>query len=87
MEKGPSNGTVRGADLKNPEIHTSNFLIEAYFRTAAGLKDATLVQKMRNAGYALRINEAGGVTLAAARLASRRAWPAIAPSTMAGGTT
>ena len=51
--------------MKNPQIHTSNFLIEAYFKTAPGLKDATLVQKMDGLGYALRINKAGGVTLAA----------------------
>ena len=57
--------TVSGADLSNPQIHTSNFLIEAYFKTAPGQTDATLIQKMDDAGYALGVNEAGGVTLAA----------------------
>jgi hypothetical protein len=57
--------TVSGADLSNPQIRTSNFLIEAYFKTAPGQKDATLIQKMDDAGFALRVNEAGGVTLAA----------------------
>ena len=57
--------TVNGADLSNPQIHNSNFLIEAYFMTVPGLKDATLIQKMEQAGYALRINQAGGVTLTA----------------------
>jgi hypothetical protein len=57
--------TFRGADLRNPEIYTSNFLIEAYFKTAPGQKEATLIQKSDNAGYALSVNESGGVTLAA----------------------
>jgi hypothetical protein len=63
--RGASQRTVSGADLKNPQIHTSNFLIEAYFKTAPGQKDGMLIQKMDKAGYALRLNEAGGVTLAA----------------------
>ena len=57
--------TVSGAALKSPQIYTSNFLIEAYFKTAPGKKDATLIQKMDDAGFALRVNEAGGVTLTA----------------------
>ena len=63
--RGIQQRTVSGADLRNPQIYTSNFLIEAYFKTAPGQKDATLIQKMDDAGYALRVNEAGGVTLAA----------------------
>ena len=59
------NRTVSGADLRNPQIYTSNFLIEAYFKTAPGQTGATLIQKMDGAGYALWVNEAGGVTLAA----------------------
>ena len=57
------NRTVSGPDLKNPQIHTSNFLIEVYFKTAPGQKGATLIEKMGDAGYALRVNETGGVTL------------------------
>jgi len=57
--------TISGAELRNPQIHTSNFLIEAYFKAATGQKDGTLIQKMNDAGYALRVNEAGGVTLTA----------------------
>jgi hypothetical protein len=57
--------TVSGADLSNPQIHTSNFLIEAYFKTAAGQADAVLIQKTDNAGYILGVNKDGGVTLAA----------------------
>ncbi|HYW80008.1 MAG TPA: LamG domain-containing protein, partial [Thermoguttaceae bacterium] len=56
---------VSGPDLKNPQVFTSNFLIEAFFKTARGQKDATLIQKMNDAGYALRVNEGGGVTFAA----------------------
>ena len=57
--------TTSAADLKNPQIHTSNFLIEAYFKTAPGQKGATLIEKMGNAGFALVINEAGGMTFVA----------------------
>jgi hypothetical protein len=64
-QRGAQQRTVSGADLRNPQIHTSNFLIEAYFKTAPGKNDATLIQKMNDAGYALRVNEAGGVTLTA----------------------
>ena len=56
--------TVRGADLSNPQIHTSNFLIEAYFKTAPGQKNAVLIQKIDGAGYVLGVNQEGGVTLA-----------------------
>ena len=57
--------TVNGAGLSNPQIHTSNFLIEAYFKTAAGLTDAVLLQKTDADGYILGIDQAGAVTLAA----------------------
>ena len=63
--RGGPERTIRGPDLRNPQIHASNFLIEVYFMTAPGQKDATIVEKMDTAGYALRINKDGGVTLAA----------------------
>ncbi|HEY2588896.1 MAG TPA: LamG-like jellyroll fold domain-containing protein [Tepidisphaeraceae bacterium] len=75
---GPSR-TFSGAELRNPQIYTSNFLIEIYFQTTPGLKDATLIQKMNNAGWALSIDGNGHVELTArsgkpiAHLASRRA--------------
>jgi len=62
---------VSGADLKNPQIYTSNFLIEAYFKTAPELKDATLLQKMDGAGYALRVNKVGGVNVAAQAVSAK----------------
>ena len=55
---------MKGPDLSNPQIYTSNFLIEAYFKTAAGQTDAVLIQKMDDAGYVLGVNKEGGVTLA-----------------------
>jgi hypothetical protein len=69
--RGSRQRTVRGADLRSPQIFTSNFLIEACFKTAPGLKDATLIQKISGAGYGLRVNETGGVTLAAQAASAR----------------
>jgi hypothetical protein len=63
--RGGQQHTVSGPDLRNPQIHTSNFLIEAYFKTAPGHKDATLMQKTDATGFALHINASGGVTLTA----------------------
>jgi hypothetical protein len=56
---------VSGADLSSPQIHTSSFLIEIYFKTAPGQTDATLIQKLNDVGWALTINPAGGATLMA----------------------
>ena len=56
--------TISGADLKNPQIHFSNFLIEVYLKTAPGHAGATLIEKMDDKGFSLHINESGGVTLA-----------------------
>jgi len=70
---------ISGAELRNPQIHTSNFLIEVYFKTAPGQTGATLIRKMNGAGWAVEINKGGGVTLTAkssdatASLASRGA--------------
>lgn len=70
---------VGGAELSSPQIYNSSFLLELYFRAAAGWQDAVLVQKRKTNGWALRLNRAGGVTLSAssggtvARLASRTA--------------
>ncbi|MGA2498089.1 MAG: LamG domain-containing protein [Tepidisphaeraceae bacterium] len=56
---------VSGAELRNPQIHASSFLIEVYFKTTPGQTDATLIQKMGDTGWALTVNKAGGVTLTA----------------------
>ncbi|MDP6045567.1 MAG: LamG domain-containing protein [Phycisphaerae bacterium] len=69
--------TVSGDQLKNPQIHATNFLIEIYFKATPGRGGSILVEKMGAAGYGLRLNAAGGVTLtvrgkgAAARLNSK----------------
>jgi hypothetical protein len=71
------NRTVNGAELASPQLYTSSFLIEVFFQTAPGQKDGTLLQKMNDAGWALNVNPAGGLTLmaksggATASLASR----------------
>ena len=57
---------VAVADLRSPQVYNSNFLIEAYFKTKPGHRNATLIQKLDNAGFALQINQDGGVTLTAA---------------------
>ncbi len=63
---------VSGADLRNPQISISSFLVEAYFKIASGQEGATLIQKMDDsAGYALRLNKAGGVTLAVQTMAAK----------------
>jgi hypothetical protein len=54
---------VSAADLRNPQIYTSSFLIEAYFKAGSGQKDGTLMQKLDDTGYALRVNKAGSVSL------------------------
>ena len=65
QQLGKQQRAVTGADLKNPQIHSSNFLIETYFKTAPGFKGGTLIQKLNGIGFALRVNEQGGVTLSA----------------------
>lgn len=57
--------TISGPELSSPQIGTSNFLIEAYFKSAAGLADAPLIRKMSETGWSLGINAAGRVTLTA----------------------
>jgi Concanavalin A-like lectin/glucanases superfamily len=55
---------ISGPELSNPQIYNSDFLIEAYFRTAPGESNAVLLQKMDKAGYVLGVSNSGGVTLA-----------------------
>jgi Concanavalin A-like lectin/glucanases superfamily len=57
--------TVSGADLSSPQIYTSNFLIEIVFKIASGQTNATLVEKMNGVGWALGVNQGGGVSLTA----------------------
>jgi hypothetical protein len=53
--------TAQGEDLKNPQVHTSSFLIEAYFKTEPGHTGGVLMEKMAAAGYSLTVDTAGRV--------------------------
>jgi hypothetical protein len=53
--------TASGARFKSPQVHDSNFLIEAYFKTAPGHTGGVLVRKMAGSGYSLKVNESGAV--------------------------
>jgi hypothetical protein len=55
----PEHCTIEGEALKNPEIYTSNLLIEIYFKTAVGHTGGVLMEKMKGAGYSLAISPAG----------------------------
>jgi hypothetical protein len=55
--------TISSEELCNPQIRNSNFLIEIYFQTAPAAKDATLIQKVSDAGWALSLDDAGHVAL------------------------
>jgi hypothetical protein len=56
---------ISGPDLKNPEVHNSNFLLEACFRTAPGHTGGVLIEKMAGSGYSLAVDGAGRVAFAA----------------------
>jgi len=58
--------TATGAELSNPQIHTSSFLLEVCFKAVPGHTNGALIQKIDGAGYVLAINESGGVTLTTA---------------------
>jgi len=57
--------TASGEDLKSPQVHTGNFLIEAFFRTAPGHTGGVLVEKMDGAGYSLVVDAGGAVAFSA----------------------
>ena len=55
---------IEGEALKNPQVYTSNLLIEIYFKTATGEprpqgSSSVLMEKMKDTGYSLTINAAG----------------------------
>lgn len=54
--------TASGKRFKSPQVHNSNFLIEAYFKTALSHTGGILMQKMAGPGYSLNVNDGGGVT-------------------------
>jgi hypothetical protein len=52
--------TAKGEELRNPQIHRSNFLVEVFFRTEPGHTGGLLVRKMNDtAGYHLGIDQEG----------------------------
>jgi hypothetical protein len=55
----PEQCLVEGEALKNPQIYTSNLLIEVYFKTAPGHTGGVLMEKMKGSGYSLTVDAAG----------------------------
>jgi hypothetical protein len=55
---------VAGRDFKSPQVHDSNFLLEAYFRTEPGATGGVVAEKRNGAGYSLGVTASGGVTFA-----------------------
>ena len=54
----PQSVTFEGEDLKNPEIHRSNFLIEVYFKAEG---DGLILSKKQGAGFSLEIKDGRAV--------------------------
>ncbi|HYG75695.1 MAG TPA: LamG-like jellyroll fold domain-containing protein [Planctomycetota bacterium] len=55
----PEPSTIEGEALKNPQIYTSNMLIEIVFKTAPGHGGSVLIEKMKESGYSLSLSSAG----------------------------
>jgi hypothetical protein len=55
----PEPCTVEGEALKNPQVYTSNMLIEVYFKTAPGHTGGVLMEKMKGNGYSLTVGAGG----------------------------
>ena len=58
----PAAQSEGGSGYKSPQVSDSNFLLEAYFKTAPGHTGGVLMEKMDQSGYSLVVNEDGGVT-------------------------
>jgi hypothetical protein len=50
---------IEGEALKNPQVYTSNLLIEVCFKTAPGHGGGVRMEKMKGSGYSLTVNGAG----------------------------
>lgn len=50
---------IEGEALKNPQVYTSNLLIEVYFKTAPGHTGGVLMEKMKGNGYSLSVSAGG----------------------------
>ena len=55
----PEPCTIEGEALKNPQVYTSNLLLEIYFKTRPGHTAGVLVEKMKENGYSLTVSPAG----------------------------
>ena len=53
---------IEGEALKNPQVYTSNMLIEIYFKTTSGHTGGVLMEKMKGNGYSLTIGPDGRLT-------------------------
>ena len=53
--------TIADEALKNPQIYTSNLLIEVYFKTTPGHTGGVLMEKLKGSGYSLAISSAGQI--------------------------
>jgi hypothetical protein len=58
----PEPCTVEGDALRNPQIYTSNLLIEVYFKTSPGHTGGMLMEKMQGRGYSLTVGAAGNLS-------------------------
>ena len=57
----PEPCTIQGEALKNPQVYTSNLLIEAYFKTAPAHTGGVILEKQKGTGYSLTVNATGGL--------------------------
>jgi hypothetical protein len=64
IPKAVTSSPVAPTPVRDVQVGTSNFLIEAYFRTEPRRTRGVLIEKVAEAGYSLTINAAGGVTFA-----------------------
>jgi hypothetical protein len=70
----PEPSTIEGGALKNPQVYTSNFLIETFFKTTPDHTGGVLMEKMTGSGYSLTIGPAGGLLL---RIRGGDAWTEV----------
>lgn len=60
----PESFTIEGEALKNPQVYTSNLLIEVYFKTTPNHTGGVLMEKMKGNGYSLAIGGSGRILFA-----------------------
>ncbi len=60
----PESFTIAGEALRNPQVYTSNMLIEIYFKTTLGHTGGVLMEKMKGNGYSLTVAASGRLSFA-----------------------